>query len=143
MGLKVTISTGTGSSRVVAELCDSPDPVPRHNLRVNGQRVLQVVDLARAEYVTVYGRGNRRTTISFQVTRQHRSEWEATEAVLDHDAEIPETGLLELVITDNGRTIKRWLANAGVESVQMVGQIGATTQWAYSIIGGEVLKRKP
>ena len=67
----------------------------------------------------------------------------ATQAVLDHDGEVPETGLVELLITDGGRTLKRWLANAGVESVQMVGQIGTTTRWAYSIVGGEILKVKP
>ena len=143
MGLKVTITTGTGSDLVRAVLCDSPDPVPQANLRVNGQRVLQVVDLARAEWVTVRGRGNRRTLVSFETTELYDSEWEASVAILDRDAEVPETGLVEIVITDGGRTVKRWMNGGGVESVQMLGRKGATVRWGYQLIGGEMLKAKP
>lgn len=144
MGLKVTITSGTGTSKKTAELVDSPDPLPSYNFTLNGQRVLQVVDLFRASSIRVYGRGNRRVSISFEVTRHHDSILDAVEFIIDHEADVPEEGTAVFDFTDDdGGSMSRWMEYCGVESVQCVQHIGTTTRWAYSLIGSTLLKSNP
>lgn len=143
MGLKITITGGSGPDRKTAVLLDSPDPLPRHNLRVNGQRILQVANFARAEFVWVFDRGNRRTTLSWETTRQHADELEASVFALDHDAAVPAVGDVMIEISDGASTVTRYMADAGVEQVAMIEQIGATTRWGYGVTGGGILRKLP
>ncbi len=114
------------------------------NFRLNGQRVVEIAEFLRAEYVKIFYRNNRKTTVSFQTARLHANIQTAEAFVMDHDATVTVMGLLEIaLVSDKGAQTFRYIDNAAVESVTLVSWTGLTTVHEYSIVGGQVLKTKP
>ena len=149
--LRVRIITeeSPGSPSVTAVLCDSPDPLPRHNLRVNGQSVLQLADIVRAEFGKVFDRKNRRPRISFDVWRdsddegnRFENELAATLFALDHAClDCPTSGTVELEIgSGDGGSATRFIDGAAIEQIQMPRQVGLSLQFSYAIVGGRYRK---
>lgn len=148
--LRVRITSKETPTRV-AVLCDSPDPIPRHNLRLNGQPVLELADLFRATYGKVFDRKNRRPRLSFDAIRDSNDNGEkfitsaeATAFALDHVyMDCPTSGDVELEIGgEDGSSVTRWLRGAGVEQLGMTRQVGRTLYFGYAIVGGTYEKAR-
>ena len=142
--MKVAIVSGTATAPTTRVLCNSDRDLTHHNVRLNGAPVLELANFLRAEYIKVYDRKNRKTTLSFEADRLHDDPFEAQIFSLDHPGEVPATGLIEITLTHPTSAIqtKRWI-EGGIEAVQLLSLQGATTRWSYSIVGGEILKTQP
>ena len=113
-------------------LADSPANVPMTNFRLNGEAVLQEVQLFRAPGLSFQDRGNRRTEISFEVSRLLGSQQAAEEFLLLHDVALQ--GNADVVITEADGTTVRYLRSAVVKSQS--SQMGCTVRTSYRISGG-------
>lgn len=115
-----------------------------NNFKLNGQRVVEIAEFLRAEYIKVFYRNNRKTSISFQTARLHANIQTAEAFVMDHESTVTVMGLLEItLVSDKGAQTFRYINNAAVESVTLVSWTGITTIHEYSLVGGVVLKVKP
>src|ERR1700742_4417504 len=70
-------------------LADSPTPVPMTNFRINGSRTIQEAQFFRATERSFYDRGNRRTEITFETTRQFVDQVSAESFILLHETQFP------------------------------------------------------
>jgi len=101
--------------------------------RVSVERVFDIV-VPLAELLPVlFDRNVRRTTVDFQIARIHASMEAADIYAIDHDAMVPDSGLVQFTAT-NGAI--RWLLHAALITHQLVDLIGATTIHSYHVIGG-------
>lgn len=79
---------------------------------LNGQAVVQAVDLVRAATRTHHGRGNRSEDLAFSVVRGFDTAREAEEFFLVHPAELPANGDLVITCGAGEDTSTKTLANA-------------------------------
>jgi hypothetical protein len=135
---------------VTTVLCDGPDPLPSFNLRWNNHRILQVAELYRASDVKIYGRGNRVNRVTFETVRTNDADGvdfisglDATAFFADHVEALPDSGVVQLVMSDGVREVNRWFATGGVESVDLVRQRGVSLYLAYTLVCGKVLTAAP
>ncbi len=113
-------------------LADSPANVPMTNLRLNGEAVTQEVPLFRAPAVAILDRGNRRTEITFAVTRGFGTPQLAEDFLLQHDVALQ--GNADILITEADGTTLRYLRNATAKSQS--SQLGCTIKTSYRLTGG-------
>lgn len=120
-------------------ICDN-DPVS--DLRINGTRIVDIVDKPGAEEIQPIDRKNRRTALSFLVTRSHDGTDEAADFIMLHFAELEGNGMLSLtVFADSGAERTRVLNPAVIEVVD-ADQMGVTSRIRYQIVGG-MFKQTP
>ena len=108
------------------------------DLRIGVSRSSQESKRIRAAGITVFGRSNRKTSISFQIQREHTSYAEAQLFVCSHDLDVPEFGRLMITMDDD--------SSASLEEavcVQVDSQIiaGVSTITAYAFIGGKLIRQ--
>jgi hypothetical protein len=111
-------------------------------LSIDGQRAIQVDEFIRGEWPSFKGRGQRVTTISFSVERQHRSYGEAEIFCLTHEEDLPEVG--DLIIrgrTESGAPIQRLIKNAALPVVRSTHK-GVSSLHSYQFMCGEIQKAK-
>ena len=107
-------------------------------LTVNGAVLVQDVPLFRAEAGQVFSRGNRFTTISFQVYRLHADQNAANEFVLKHETDLgPGEGVVQFRNDASPSTTTGWQLNSAVVTASSQ-VIGITTITTYQIRGGAV-----
>lgn len=143
--LRVRIVETSGAMPKTSVLCNSPDPLPRFNLQIDGNPVLQLVDYLEAEYGGVIDQFNRRPRISFEVARKHDDAGAPFDTVLDAlmwamdhvMADCPTSGDVELTMGDGtGASATRWVRGAGIENLGFTRQEGVTIFFKYAIVGG-------
>lgn len=107
------------------------------NFRINGSRNIQEAQFFRAVARQFYDRGNRKTEISFDTTRQFTDQVTAESFILMHETQFPGVFLAAFVAgrSGGGSTASRYLKNAAVESVAS-SLMGCTTHHSYRICGG-------
>lgn len=111
-------------------------------LTITTAGAVQVAEFVRAEHAQPIARGNRRTSISFRVTRQHRDALDAQRFLVDHRLGMIWDGLLILEFRGPvGQRVERYLRDAVVESADG-NHIGATTITQYQITGGALADRR-
>ena len=116
--------------------------VTRLRFRVQGK--IQIAEIFRAEEVSTFDRGNRETMVTFQVTQTFATLEEADFFVLTQEDNIPSTGVVTFTATKrNGQKVVRYLAGGKVQSHELVEQIGVTTRYQYTIVGGEIQQAIP
>lgn len=134
--MRITIKAPGGKP---FELADhgytSPD-----NLRINGETMADTAEYLRAAAVEVFDRGNRRTSISFSVTRTHASLEAAELFILKHETTLPRRGLIEFE-AHQGRG-RAWLYDA-VLTQASCSHKGVTSVHDYAILGGAVSSVNP
>jgi len=147
---KVEFITDTGGSRRTRVLCDSSLDLAEHNLRLNNRRLLDVVDLFRADYAKVFWRGNRRNIFSFEVTRAEdfngRPFADAEEAMafaLDQEVELDGVGYVRFEMKSRMRSLVRFLDNAVIEVTDLNEVVGLAHKYTYTINAGAILKQQP
>ncbi len=116
----------------------SPD-----SLRVNGKRVIQIAALLRADASVTFNRKNTVTTIGFSITREHASVREAEAFLIQHEAEIPSSGIVEFVCYDGDGGESSFYLETGFLEVTDATYIGCSTFHSYSLVGGRITITKP
>jgi len=104
------------------------------DFKINGQRVVQVGEFLRAEDARPFGRGNRKTTISWAATKEHASMHDAESFLLEHEATIPSSGTLVCIAEGEGQSSYE-LSDAQLQTHDC-SRIGVTTLHKYLFIGG-------
>ena len=113
-------------------------------LRFRVDRKLQVAEIFRAPEVTTFDRGNRKTTVTFEVSQTFDTLEDADVFVLTQEDNIPGTGLVTFTATKpNGQKVVRYLAGGKIQSHELLEQIGVTTRYQYIIVGGTIQQAVP
>jgi|SRR5882724_971614 len=133
--MKINILSSAPGSQPFT-LADSPATIPMVNFRINGSRNVQEAQFFRATARQFYDRGNRKTEVTFDVTRVFADQVTAESFILMHETTFPAQGLVTFLAGVSGKqTASRFLKNAVVESVAS-SIIGCTTRHSYRITGG-------
>jgi hypothetical protein len=113
-------------------------------LRFRVERDIQVQPIFRASQVETFDRGNRKTTVTFEVCQTFPDQETADIFVLTQEDNIPATGIVTFTATKaNGQNVVRYLAAGKILSHELVEQIGVTTRYQYTIVGGEIQSAVP
>jgi hypothetical protein len=127
-------------------LCDGTRPggVGITGLRFRVQRKIQVAEWFRAQEIETFDRGNRETTVTFEVAQTFPTLEEAEVFVLTQEDNIPASGTVTFTaMKPNGQKVVRYLAGGKVQSHELIEQIGVTTRYRYTIIGGMIQQTQP
>ena len=107
-------------------------------------RKIQVQDIFRADQVATFDRGNRKTTVTFEVARPLPAQEETDIFILTQEDNIPSSGIVTFTATkSNGQQVVRYLANGKILNHELIEQIGVTTRYQYTIVGGEIQQSMP
>ena len=123
-------------------LCEDGQLAP-NSLRINGRRQVQIAPLLRALASKVFNRLNTVTTISFSVVREHATTRAAEEYMLQHEVDIPDTGIVTFLCPDANQAESTFYFDAGVLDTTEASQIGVSTEHSYTLIGGRITIVKP
>lgn len=110
-------------------------------LQISHERKTQLTEFVRGAWGGAIPRGNWRHVIRFAVTRLHANIETAEAFTLSHAESLPDQGTLRMEAVDG--TTKRWISDAVLLSVELLEYIGATTRFAYTLTGGDVLTTDP
>ncbi|HTH49134.1 MAG TPA: hypothetical protein VMB21_16580 [Candidatus Limnocylindria bacterium] len=113
------------------------------NYTVDSRRAVQELDFLRALEGDIVARGNRRSNLSFSVTRLHRDLREAELFVNTHGQDLPPEGLLTIVCQgfEGARTT---LYLSAVLTADKGSYHGCSTFFTYQLTGkGALSKTKP
>lgn len=131
-------------------LCNSSRNLAEHNLKLNGQRVVDYVDLVRADYARAFDMGNRRNVFSFDVTRdvdfggrQFRDPEAAMVFAMDQDALLPVISHARITFTGRFTNTVRWLDNCTVEATELNEVVGVAHKYNYTLNGGAFSSSRP
>lgn len=134
----------------VTLLCNSSRSLAEHNLRFNGRRIIDVVELVRADYAVGHYRGNRRNTLTFDVRRDvdlqgktFRDPEEAFAWGLLHPDQFDEEGRVRLTLEGTQSSHLLWFDNAFVEASDLSEVMGVANLYSYTINAGAISKTKP
>ena len=113
-------------------------------LRFRVERKIQIAELFRGEEVETFDRGNRETTVAFEVSRTFATQEAADVYVLEHEETVPSSGIVTFTaFQPNGQKVVRYLADGKVRAHELVEQIGVTTRHQYTIVGGVIQQTVP
>jgi hypothetical protein len=113
------------------------------SLHVNGERVIQPADILRAASKKFFNRKNASTVIAFSVTREHSSVRAAEAFLIKHEAEIPDSGIIEVISYDGSGGEESAYIPTGFLKTTEASYIGCSTFHSYTIIGGRITITKP
>ena len=112
-------------------------------LTLNGQRVIQEEAAPGSTTVTLFPRGNRAVTVSFQVTRLHASLTEAVRYLFEHGDSLEDRGLLRILSTGSGGArLERYMTSACLADYEH-RNMGCTTFHRYTFRGAAITKTSP
>jgi hypothetical protein len=105
-------------------------------LELNGATLIEEGECVRADYISIFDRGNRRNEVSFTIGKLHDSHINAENHRLTH-AQL-NLGRADLIIelTENGVTFVATLANAGWRSIRPK-RTGIYSMTDYEVVGGQ------
>lgn len=130
------IKIGNFSLSEIGEL--SPD-----SLRVNGKRLTQISAALRAASSQIWNRQNTVTTITFSITREHADVRAAEEYLIQHEADIPSSGICEFICHDESGGESSFYLDTGCLETTEAYNIGCSTIHSYTLIGGRITSTKP
>lgn len=122
-------------------LCDPANPLD--SLTLNGVRVVEVADMARAASASIFVRGNSKNTLSFSVSRVFGSYADAQDYALLIEATAPTVGAL--VITQTGADADRAPVTCGTAALASVVPTlqGVRVSVAFTIQAGRFAGGNP
>ena len=135
--MRVTIIDGAG----VLPLCvlaDGESTSPA-NLSVTENRESQQATGLRWRRAKQFPRGNKSTTVTFDIERISDTLGAGEKLLMEHATLVPENGLVEFKFFDGS---SMFLEATEIKSVTS-SNIGKTTKHSYSMIGGEMITRRP
>jgi hypothetical protein len=128
------------------QLCDGTRSggVGVTRLRFRVSRKIQVAQIFRGDEVETFDRGNRETTVTFEIFRTFLTQEAADVYVLQHEDTVPSAGLVTFTaFQPNGQKVVRYLAGGVVQTHELLEQLGVTTRHHYTIIGGTIQQAIP
>lgn len=123
-------------------LCDVGQLAP-DTLRINGRRVTQTAQRIRAAAAAVWNRLNTVTTISFSVVREHQDVLTAESFLIQHEVEIPQSGVVSFKCYNIGGSESVFYLDCGGLETTEASYIGCSTQHTYTLTGGRITTEKP
>jgi hypothetical protein len=150
MGLKVTL-LDPETRNATAVLCDSPEALPTMGIRLGFRQVMTISDLLEAAYAVAIDTGpNRRTQLSFNVTRQ-RDEANtpfpgpasALKFALLEPNKYPGLQIARLDITDERDQITLFMLNCFVAEAPLNQFNGVRLVLGYTLNAGEIVTQLP
>jgi hypothetical protein len=137
--MKIIFTPSTGSK---ATLAAGGKRAPQ-NLRVNGQRVLQIATFPRASSAEVLPRKNHQTTVTFSVTEEYADLDAAGAAVFEAQLLSKERGTLLIICQgQQGNVSNRYIGKAVIQAIDAT-QRGIAVDKSYTIVGGDVSTSEP
>lgn len=106
------------------------------DLKIRGQKELQLATLLRAEEVRVFDRGNLRTLITFKVIRKHANKEESESFVLQHAAVLAAAQGRALFFLEDQDKRSFILNDASVRQIDSQSE-GVTSFHTYEIVGSK------
>lgn len=113
------------------------------DLEVNAECLLQVAEGVRASAPKAFNRGNRATTLKFQITRTYASAGAAEQALFEHPGEIPTEGDITITCEPGGESATVITLSDATVHAFAARQIGLSIQWRYTITAGAVSIEEP
>jgi hypothetical protein len=108
---------------------------PASDVRVNGTRVVEAVDMLFAATKRIRARGNASVELSFAVKRTFTTIREAQVYQLTQWGLLPQTGLCEIVCGGPGEATESvWMADAVMVASPSAAALGTQVQVRYSIL---------
>lgn len=123
-------------------LADTGNRLPPDNMTLNGQRVAEFADMARAASKAVYSRGNAATTFAFTVYKEFASYADAEDAYFLAESNTPVIGPLVIVQTQGGGRPVLTLPTAVCTGVT-ASLGGVRVTFTYSLTGGRFIGGLP
>src|SRR5258708_38659940 len=115
-------------------------------LRLQIQRIFDVVVALGEVSPVLYDRNKRKADITFNVQRVQDSITDAEDFCLIHEATVPRTGDIKLIVSDPGagsEAIIALIVNGALVSFELVSQIGSFTEHSYHIQGSPLFTPTP
>ena len=82
--------------------------------------------------------------MTFEVSQTFGTLEEADVFVLTQEDNIPGAGVVTFTATKpNGQKVVRYLAGGKIQSHELLEQIGVTTRYQYTIVGGTIQQALP
>ena len=121
---------------------DTPREWPG-DVRINGQKAVQPAQSLRAAQARAYDRGNVRTTITFNISREHDNVMACQFYMMEHYVTVMQLGRgrCQFVFVSDGGQQNYYLLNAVITIPQQY-QAGVRSFHSYVIEGG-LPSRKP
>jgi hypothetical protein len=113
------------------------------DISINARRLVQEAQFIRAAQVTMFDRGNLKTTIRFSVRRQHATVQDSEYWLLTHTYAVQEAATaIFMAESTSGSRVELYLASA-VLGVSDHLYKGVGTYHTYTIEGGKFTAQKP
>lgn len=115
-------------------------------LRLRMQRIFDVVIPINQVSPVLYDRNKRKVEITFNIQRVQDSIRDAEDFCLIHEATVPRTGDIKLIVSDSGagpEAIIALVVNGALVSFELVRQIGSFTEHSYHISGAPIFAPTP
>jgi hypothetical protein len=113
-------------------------PSGSNSFHISDQVMVDVARFLRADYITMFDRGNIQNTVTFNATRVFDDQTLADAFMLDLRGNVPNIGRVDFITTlPTGKVIDRYFARAAIPSVDRYN-IGVTVFMSFTIIGGEL-----
>ncbi len=107
------------------------------DLKINGERNIQITHLLHSKEAKVYDRGNLKNRIEFKVPHKHKNLEAALKYALTHSTNLGEyIAYLRFIIEEN-EPIELIMPNCVVERLQCE-ILGITTLHVYHLVGGSI-----
>ena len=119
-------------------LADSAARLPPLNMTLNGVRVVELADFARAAAKGVFTRGNAATTFAFSVSKVFDSYPDAEDAFFLAESAAPVSGALLIQQTGNDGRPPLGATTAALESIAPTKE-GVRVDFLYTIKAGRIV----
>jgi|GEM_PF-6249462 len=118
---------------------------PAFDVSVNGQSVIEVVDIVRAAAKRFFSRGNKAVTLEFSVRREFATHHECQKYLLTHFTTLPDSGLCQVTCGVPGEAGQEdvYLYNAVLAATPQGTFNGVEAIVRYSIQAGQVSTAVP
>lgn len=117
---------------------------PAMNVTVNGQTVVEAVDIVRAAFARFFSRGNDKITLQFSVRREFATHVECQKYLLMHFSTLPKFGLCRIECGVPGETSEDVFIPNAVLSASPQGSFnGVEAIVQYVIQGGQATTDSP
>ncbi len=106
------------------------------DLKIKGSKEIQISTPLRANFVSVFDRGNLKTVVTFNTTRKHNDKNESELYALKHAANVStKHGSVLFDLEDCDKTLF-CLSNASIKHIESTSY-GVLSTHAYEIIGSK------
>jgi hypothetical protein len=141
---RVTLLDPVNKNALPIKLCDSGDPLPTLNVRLNHQPVFEFRNFANAAFAYALFHGNRRNLLSFEVTRRVDAAdalFKSPALALAYSIKLtqvwPGLCVAKIEVEDFGGKGLFFLQNCAAQSCDLVKANGIRLGYQFALNGGK------